>query len=110
MDQAIDLEHGLRGVLLSIAGLIAANLIVITTRGVMAYLRRNKNPTREQFVQITKALEANTLALDQQKGLTIKMSMDMRRIYLFLKVIAGSKWPAYRKKVEEIEKENQLNS
>lgn len=101
----LDLQHGIKGILFSVVGLVAISLASSISKAVWAYVRRNKWPTREEFKELTQALHANSELLSHQKHITDKMAMDFRRIYLFLKEIAGDKWPQYRKQVEEIEKE-----
>jgi len=41
-----------------------------------------------------------------QKLVMEKLSEDIRRIYLFLKIMAKEKWPEYRRQVEEEENLN----
>lgn len=108
MDQ-LDLIHGLKGMLISLIGLVGANVLSRIVQGIWAFARRNMGPTREQFNSLTEALNKNNVALDGQKLTVAKMASDLRRIYIFLKVIAGDRWPDIRRKVEEIEKEQNLN-
>ncbi len=102
MDQ-LDLEHGLRGMLLSLIGLVAANVLAHIVKGFWAYYRRNIGPTQDQFRSLTEALKETKAALDGQKLVMDKISQDIRRIYLFLKVMAGERWPKLYKKVKELE-------
>lgn len=102
----IDFQHGLSGIILSLVGVIAAYLLKDIIRGIWFFVHRNKRPTREEFKELSKALNHNSELLFNQKNISEKMSLDVRRIYLFLKVIAGEKWPSYRKQVEEIENLN----
>lgn len=103
------MEHGLKGMLLSVIGLLAANLLSHVIKGIWAFARRNIGPTKDQFKELTTALQENKSALDSQKLTMEKMALDIRRIYIYLKVISGARWPKYRKQVEEIEKEQNVN-
>lgn len=102
----IDFQHGLKGLLISLLALVAAHLLKDIVKGVWVYIHRNMLPTRQEFRELSKALEHNAEMLAQQKNINQKMSDDVRRIFLFLKVIAGAQWPTYRKQVEEIENLN----
>lgn len=101
----LDTQHGVKGLLLSFIGLALAYVMKDVVKGIYAFLNRNKRPTREEFQHLIKALNANSQLLNQQKLIGEKLALDVRRIYLFLKVIAGTKWPEYRKQVNEIEDE-----
>lgn len=103
----LDTQHGLKGILLSILGLIAAHFVKDLIKAFWEFRNRNKGPTRDEFRDLSKALNNNSDRLMEQKLVTQKMSTDLKRVYLFLKIIAKDKWPAYRKEVEEIEKLNQ---
>lgn len=91
---------------MSLVGLFAAKIVGDLIKGIWTFINRHKGPTGDEFRALTKALTESSVALNEQKLITKKMGDDVRRVYLFLKVIAGEQWPAYRSKVEEIEKEN----
>lgn len=103
---SVDTQHGLKGILLSILGLIAAHFIKDIIKAISEFRNRNKGPTRDEFKELSKALIHNSELLMDQKLVTQKMGDDLKRIYIFLKVIAKEKWPSYRKEVEEIEQLN----
>ncbi len=103
MDQ-LDLNHGLKGMMFSLIGLVAANVLAHIVKGIWAYSRRNMGPTKAEFKELTLSLRETKAALDGQKLVIEKMSQDIRRIYLFLKVMAGEKWPKIYKKVRDLEK------
>ncbi len=107
--ESLDMEHGLRGMLLSIIGLLGAMVLSHVVKGIWVYFRRNKVPSREQFRQLTEALSKNTAVMESQRLMIDKIARDIRRIYLFLKVISGEKWKKFYAKVEEIEKDQNLN-
>lgn len=102
----IDIQHGFKGIIISLIGVIAAYLIKDIIKGIWLFAHRNRRPTREEFRDLAKALNHNSDMLMSTRNITEKMSLDIRRIYLFLKVMAGDKWPSYRKQVEEIENLN----
>lgn len=85
--------------------MVATYLIKDIVKGIIAFINRNKGPSRIEFIELTKALKDNSSLLHEQKLISEKLSTDVRRIYLFLKAIAGEKWPEYRKVVGDIEKE-----
>jgi hypothetical protein len=99
----IDTQHGLKSILISLVGIILTYLLKDIVKGIYAFKTRNQRPTREEFKELTQALNAHTEALQKQKHMTDKMALDIKRIYLFLKIIAGHQWPEYRKEVKEME-------
>jgi len=101
----IDVSHGIKELIYSVLALIGVRVLSDFLKGIWLFVNRRKIPTREELQNLTEALRNNTESIMNQKALTIKMSQDLKRIYLFLKVIAGEKWPAYRKQVEDLEKD-----
>lgn len=106
----IDTQHGIKGILFSLGGIFLAYIVKDIIKGIYAFRNRNKAPTRQEFKELISALQLHTETLNllkgtlnEQKLITDKMSIDIRRIYLFLKAIAGQQWPEYRKQVKEIE-------
>lgn len=95
---SLDTTHGLKGVIVSLLVAMAVYLIKDIVRGIWIFVHRNWGPSRNEFIELTKEIHSNSELLLQQKK-------DIRRIYLFLKVISGDKWKVFRKQVEEIEKE-----
>ena len=91
-----DFNFSQNGILATLLGMWATQVASYVIKSVHAYMTRNKRPTREQFNRVIRGFE-------NQRAVTDKMSMDQRRIYLFLKVIAGDKWPKYFNEVKEIE-------
>jgi hypothetical protein len=106
MSDMVDIQHGLRGLIFSFIGIISAYLIKDIAKGIWFFINRNKRPTREEFKDLTKALNHNSDLLMNQKLVIEKLSEDIRRIYLFLKIMAKEKWPDYRRQVEELENLN----
>lgn len=106
MPENIDTSHGLKGVLISLMGLIAAHLAVSIARGLWAFFNRNKGPTGQEFRDLSKSFKDASQSINEQRVITVKMSHDMRRIYLFLKLMAGDKWKIYREQVNEMEENN----
>lgn len=104
-DISLDTTHGIRGLLVSFIVIVALYIVKDIIKGIWTYVHRNLGPSRNEFIILTKALQANSELLLQQKLINEKMATDVRRIYLFLKVISGKNWPSFRKQVEEIEKE-----
>lgn len=103
MNPELDTQHGIKGLVLSLIGLVAIYVLKDIGKGIYNYRTRNRRPTRDEFIELTRALKANSELLQQTKHVTEKMAMDITRIYLFLKVIAGAKWPEYRRQVKEME-------
>jgi hypothetical protein len=105
MDFDIDTSHGIRGVMFSLMAMGIVYCVKEIIKGIWVYRQRNKGPTRNEFQELTKALNAHSEIIKNQKVITEKIAMDLHRYYLFLKVIAVDKWPKYFKAVKELEDE-----
>lgn len=111
----VDLAHGLKGVLIWIAGALSAHLFAYIGGQIWKIYQEKKGPTGEEFRALSHRLDIVNDALSEMKKLLAEQAADRRRyssdfhrMYLFLKVIAGDQWPSYFAKVREIEKEEQL--
>ena len=105
MDFSFDTTHGLQGLVYSAIGLVLVKTLTDIIKGVWSFINRNKGPTKEQFETLMKELQVTQKAFTDFQGSSHKMSKDLHRCFLFLKVMAGEEWPKLRKKVEDIESE-----
>lgn len=105
-----DISQTLHKLVMYIVGAISTYIMKDVVKGIISYRNRNRRPSRLEFQELTKALNQNTEEQGKQKFIVEKMGIDIRRMYLFMKAIAGDKWPDYRKIVEKKEEEDKKES
>lgn len=66
------------------------------------YVRTRKLPSKDEFEKLTSAMTKATQAFEKQ-------GIDIARIYLFLKEIAGEKWDVHFEKIKSEENKELKN-
>lgn len=108
---AIDKEHGMSGLLASIAVILALHLVVRVGKFLWDMKVEKEKLSERTVKDLVSTVEDNTKTVEQlshelrkvEAALADipKIKLDLRRLYSAIKIVAGDDWPAIRAEITQ---------
>lgn len=102
MPETLDLAHGASGLLTSICAILLVFLLLKVAEFLLKFREKKDSTTDIAIHELTAGLSRNTQEIHKLNVFFSeypKMKLDVRRLYLAIKIVSGDKWPAIRKEI-----------